>query len=429
MSLAVVAGLWALGILSGFYANESLYRYPLSVSDMALWDFGMGCLAAAVVGAGILAAARFRPEALVIQVVWLLKVAVTLGLMLVYERAYSFLDAYGYFQGARELVAAGYFGLPNGTGTYFIPELVAGMYQALPVSYHAAKVIFSTLGFIGSWLCYEAMVIVLGRRSNLWCAILMAFPPVLFWGSILGKDSLMLFLLGVFTWLVVQSLYGRWWPVAAMGALVVGYKTGVIRDWAPKIYVLAFLLSLFLWGRWPARISAGVRFVFLIWLGAIVALGPGWWYLPDWLRTQRDSLFYYRRVLTMGGSAEAEPFPLVDWADFILYLPYGAFSALFRPLPMDVMTGFGWITGLLNYVLLLAVGVSIISGKVTRRSLPAVGFLFLTCLVWSVVYGFISPANMGMGARFQLQVLPFLLMLVSVLLDENEWFFRWDSDD
>jgi hypothetical protein len=291
------------------------------------------------------------------------------------------------------------------------------MYRVLPVSYHAAKVIFSALGFAGSWLFYEALVVILGKRSNLWCALLMTFPPVLFWGSILGKDSLMLFLLGLFAWLGVCCLYGRWWPLAFVGAMVVGYKTGVIRDWAPKIYVSSFLLSLYLWSRWPRRVGPGVRFAILCWLGLIVALGPGWWYLPSWLRSQRDTLFQYRAQLTLGGSAEEAPFPLVDWTDFILYLPYGVFSALFRPLPMDVMTAFGWLTGLINYALLMICGSAFLRGKVAPQAVPAFGFFTLTCLIWAAIYGFISPANMGMGSRFQLQILPFVLMIVAVLMD------------
>jgi len=151
--------------------------------------------------------------------------------------------------------------------------------------------------------------------------------------------------------------------------------------------------------------------------GLMVVLGPGWWHLSRWLPLQRDSLFYYRRVLTMGGSAEGPPFPLEDWVDFILYVPYGMFSSLFRPLPLEVPNGFGLATGLINFALLLVVVCALLFGVARRRALPGLGFVASTCVIWAIIYGFISPANMGMGARFQLQVLPFLLMLVAMLFD------------
>ena len=64
--------------------------------------------------------------------------------------------------------------------------------------------------------------------------------------------------------------------------------------------------------------------------------------------------------------------------------------------------------------------------RFARREAPdrvALGFIGLICMIWAGIYGFISPANFGMGARFQLQILPFILMGCAILLD------RWIRKD
>lgn len=418
------AALWACGTVFHLYEN------PAVNLDAALLyaDFTGGCLVSVLLGGLILVVAAIAQcqERRIIAAAWALKMVTCLGVMLWYEGNYQALDAYMYFHNAVALVKS-----PGATwnwsqGTALIPEVLGLVFQVTPVSYHAGKVVFAAMGLTGSWFFYEALVIVMGRRSNLWAAILMMFPSLIFWGSILGKDPLMLLLLGLFTWLAAWSFYakGFYTQIAAVcAAIAVGYTTGMVRDWAPKIFVPGFLLAAFLWNRRFLRMSPGVKMVIIFWAAAVVLLGPAWWYWQDWATAQRDLLFYYRGKLAFGGSAEQAPFALTDWEDFFWYLPYGMFSSVFRPLPLEVPNIFGWVTGILNLCLLLAVLWSLAFGAISRRTAGALGFIGLICLIWAGIYGFISPANFGMGARFQLQILPFILMGCAVLLD------RWIRKD
>jgi hypothetical protein len=214
---------------------------------------------------------------------------------------------------------------------------------------------------------------------------------------------------------------------ALAAALVIGMLTGVVREWAPKIFVPALLMILALTGVPKLRVSAGVRMLAFACMAALLITGPGWYRLPDWMATQRDTLYYFRDVLAYGGSSESVPFVLLDWEDFFAYLPYGMFSALFRPFVFDVPSLFGMVSGVMNLSLLMLVSYCSVMGSLPRARAAQFGFYFLTCVVWSAVYGFISPANLGMGTRFQLQVLPFMISACAMLL-ESPAIVRGDHD-
>lgn len=413
----LIGAVWAVVTLLRAYVNPGLAPHD---SGVLLDDFSSGCLVAAALAIIVAVGSIFSKERLIIIVAWCLRILVCQVVMLHYESAYDSLDAYRYFRDGSQILDSGWSGWRWSRGTDLVPDFVVMLLQFMPRSYHGVKMVFAFFGFIGAWFFYEALTLVLGRRSVFWCAVIMMFPPIVFWGSILGKDPLMLFMLGIFAWFATYSFYGKsrvWCFGATLATVFVGYQTGMIREWAPKIFLVPFFTIIFLFSlRRQFVVSSFHRFAALMCLTGLGVM-LAWWRVIDWMVVQRDLLFEFRRALVMGSSAEVSPIPLYDWIDAWMYLPYGIFSSLFRPLPLDVLSMFGIVTGLVNLILLVLVVCSILFGAVSRRTAPALGFIGLTCLVWSVVYGFISPANFGMGSRFQLQILPFMLMGCAILLD------------
>ena len=95
----------------------------------------------------------------------------------------------------------------------------------------------------------------------------------------------------------------------------------------------------------------------------------------------------------------------------IAFLPIGAFTALFRPLPLEVRNAFGLLAGLENAYML---GLFVVG--MTRRGFgwfrqPVLLWALTTLLVWGAVYGFVSYQNLGSAFRFRVQVAPILLLL------------------
>ena len=88
------------------------------------------------------------------------------------------------------------------------------------------------------------------------------------------------------------------------------------------------------------------------------------------------------------------------------------FTALFRPLPGEVLNPFGWLAGFENAVLLALCGRAVLRTRFRELRDPIVLWAVSFVIVWAIVYGFASYQNLGTAVRFKLQVLPILLGLL-----------------
>jgi hypothetical protein len=113
-----------------------------------------------------------------------------------------------------------------------------------------------------------------------------------------------------------------------------------------------------------------------------------------------------------GGSGRTLGGSLGSVRQILLFLPYGTFTALFRPLPGDVFTLFGVLASLENVPLLWLLWLAIRRTRLRElRELPVL-WAILLLVAWSSVYGFVSWHNLGAASRFRLQVTPVLLGLL-----------------
>ncbi|MDQ3606039.1 MAG: hypothetical protein M3418_07635, partial [Gemmatimonadota bacterium] len=95
----------------------------------------------------------------------------------------------------------------------------------------------------------------------------------------------------------------------------------------------------------------------------------------------------------------------------LAFLPIGAFRALFRPLPGEVMNPFGILAGFENLFLLALGALAFWRARLRRLGEPLVQWALLLILIWAAFYGFVS-SNLGAAVRFKLQILPVLLLLL-----------------
>ncbi len=116
-----------------------------------------------------------------------------------------------------------------------------------------------------------------------------------------------------------------------------------------------------------------------------------------------------------GGSAVLQTVAgFTDIGGMIRFAPRGMFTALFRPLPGEVMNPFGLIAGVENALLII---LFIRAFRGVRRGAmldPLVRWAALFVFTWALVYGFIAY-NLGAIVRFKLQVLPLMLLLLAYL--------------
>ncbi len=371
---------------------------------------------------------RYAHKGLLLKM-WLVRCLVTLGLMLVYEGYYS-LDAYEYFHESRYPV----FRWPVSMGDNWsvMSYMAWWINQNLLIadSYHALKVIFSLLGLLGSYFLYLGIV----RHSRAESAVLFVFlqvlPSMLFWSSILGKDpvnffAICLYAYGVLSWLSpverdddedeAPTLLSRWPSIVAIaGGIWIAF---LIRPWTAQILMLPLVVLALNRIRWPfVRVIAYGIVPFV--LNKVVDR-----LLQKFgIATATDLLAITQaisRSWSRGGSALEVPNFTSVW-DVAAFAPLGMFTALFRPLPGEVMNPFGMLAGVENLALLILLLMGAREkwrnwGRTPPNERALIVWAVMTVLGWSFVYGFVSYQNLGAAFRFRLQILPVLILLVIFL--------------
>lgn len=370
---------------------------------------------------------------------WTVKFFVVLVAMLFYEYKYRYnLDTFAYFN----TVLTGRFQFYEGVDWFresWIPTLVetvatgtiegaliqsAGTENMLRILliiaqvtgpyFHALKVVYSFLGFIGTWLVYRAVVVIVGRPFLPAFYGLVLYPSMLFWSSILGKDPILLLFIGLYAyggalWLVRASPGGlAWVSLALLGSYLFRPWTAAIEA-APLF--LATLVKFF--GLLPVILACVVAALGLLQETATF----------DVLKLMGDSALL-EELATKAGGAASEPgsgtgFDFAEAKD-MLSSPQGIlvilFSGLFRPLPFDVTNLMVAMAAVENSILLVLTLVAFRYLRWARLKQPVFLWALTYSLAWAGAYGLIVLSNFGTGMRYKLQVLPFILLFLFLLL-------------
>lgn len=338
-------------------------------------------------------------------ILWLVKIAVDLGAMLIYEWHYG-LDAYWYFWW-------GVWGphgslLPMlGNGTITTLRLSAMLAWLTGPSYHSMKIIYSFIGLWGCFCFYRAACHFL-RSRNTWLLYIVGLTPsVLFWSSILGKDPVIFFGAGLYTlgavgWLRTSRMFYAL-PLAC-GVLIAIF----IREWYGVIMVAPLLFVVGPRLRHPLQrvlsMAGGVA-------GMVYAFSL---FKQRFLKHGLSSVLPMVNTTIAGFGGEGSSLHVQAFhslSSMILFWPWGVFTALFRPLPWDVHNLFTAIAALECSAVLILVISAIRHWKVGSVRDPVISWALAYLLCWSSLYGFGGFGNLGMAVRERLEVMPIIVML------------------
>lgn len=339
-------------------------------------------------------------------VAWIARCLVTLVLMLAYENNFS-VDSFWYFDNSTNSLPGEWTEFVLGDGTTNIMMLVRYHAQVLPNSFHLMKVSFSMVGFIATYLFYRAAIFFLKREDIRIFFVLSLFPSMIFWSSTLGKDPLVLLGIALYVY-GVAAWYETSRPRHLMVMLVGIWLAMSIRIWlgpillAPTaVFVLARMRSL------PSK----VIFISIV-AGAFVFAG-GKFQDKFNIESSGDlvATIENRAHSTgwAGNTAQKSGRSFSSVGQLVAFMPIGAFTALFRPLPGELLSTFGILAGLENLVLLVMLVQAYKRTHASELKDPRVLWAISLILTWSSIYGFISYQNLGAASRFRLQILPVLL--------------------
>lgn len=448
--MPILVGLTLVGAV-WLATNLRLLSIRIDQPDIGL-DYAMGILWWVVIAIG-LACVKGEDQPLLLKA-WLVKFFVVLVFMLFYEQRYG-LDANWYFKVTVTGEHPFYPGIDwreewlrlqdaerlkeqykIGEGTANMIRLTMLVATFTGPFYSALKVVFSFFGLLGAWAFYRAVVVSLGRPVPVAFYCLAFFPSILFWSSILGKDPVIFMCLGLCAYGVARTfvqgdLMGM--PIVAVGL----FLTFQVRSWTALMAGGTLALTLFF-----RRRVALQRWALI--LLTIPALLYGWdpvkkaFHIED--LTSINKLFI---ELTEGQNVKSEwtsyqaefgggqrtagaeeVVEKLQSGDVGGALPIIIFSGLFRPLPFDARNGFMIISGLENTFLLFLVLLAIKRFKWTYIQEPLVTWPIFFSLLWAAFYGAVLLANFGAGVRYKLQVLPFMVVALFMVLHPQGLSFR-----
>lgn len=337
---------------------------------------------------------------------WAAKFVVTMGLMLFYEAHYADIDMYGLFWGSTNK----WFRWENfRDGTLNMRQLCWLHAQVFPNSFHLMKVNFSFVGFISVYLFFRAAGEFLGRDDFRYWAAMFISPSLIFFSSVLGKDSIILLGVAIYAYGVARWQRTAGWGYVALILLGAG-GTMLIRPWMGAILMMPLaILAL-------VRMRGGLQKLMLILpVGALVLFSTNAVQRQMRIGSVAELVSRVDDIThTDGweGGSGRQSIRFDDLGVMTGFIPLGAFTALFRPVLGEVNNIFGIVVGLENLVYLWLLFQAVRRTRLRELVDPMVLWALLLLLVWASFYGFASYQNMGAAVRYRLQIQPVLLGLL-----------------
>jgi hypothetical protein len=398
--------------------HPGLGSYVLG-NDVAT-DYRIGFFWAVLVGVSLLVWPIRTPDKHALLVIWLVKMVVVLGIMVFIESNARGLDSFYYF-GQPQREGSRWPGFTFGDGTANIVGLSWLHQQLIPASYYAMKVSFAMVGLIAVYVMYRAAARFLGREDIRVLYLLALFPGILFWSSILGKDPVILLGISLYIYGVV-GVYRHPTPDLKRLVYLIGLVGGIvlasfIRIWLAPILVAPLLVFVLFSVR---NVIVRVLLISIVggaFVHAIEVTNHNFNVesSEDLVETADHVSHGWDKGSQYEGGSSMSVTRFRDLGSLAKFAPIGAFTALFRPLPGEVLNPLGLLAGLENLVLLGLLLRAIKRTKWRELRHPLLLWASTLIVVWSLVYGFASSQNLGTAVRWKLQVLPLMVGLLCFL--------------
>ena len=301
-------------------------------------------------------------------------------------------------------------------GTGFMRVATGAVYVLTGPSFYLVWLIFSLLGFWGTYFLYRAFRIAIPDGNARRYALLLLFlPSMLFWPAGLGKEAFITFGIGLIAYGSALLLTGyRTWAVPLLLGVV---ATAVIRPHITAALFTALVLAWFLRKRIrPANELTPLTYVggaaLILACGAVVASSAASFLGLDSLTVASvDSAISDTTELTDEGGSTFTPAAVHGPRD----LPLAAFTVIFRPMVFEATNPQMLLAAVEGTLLLLLVALSWRSLVKLPGRLRRQPYLIL-CIVYTIVfvYAFSNFGNFGILTRQRVQVLPFVLVFLAL---------------
>lgn len=391
------------------YAGYTLFAQKAG-SNIGLYNISSDYIEGVVTAFILLALISLMPmrpaHRWALMLLWLVRTGIALGAMLAYEAIYAGDFVLYYNAGIALNHPLAQFEFGDGIAN---TRALVGVMAWVTDSYSAIKVVFSFMGLAAVYIFYRTVTVCLGRENIAMLYVLGLFPSILFWSSLFGKEPIVILGLAIFCYGVAGMVVER--KMTRVAFVILGLTLAAsIRIWLGAIFLAPLVLTLVMASRTP-MVAKGA---FLAITVPIFLLSVDTFAARFQLESTED-LIARTDVLSQawahGGAAQQIRGGFGSLRDMIWFIPVGSFTALFRPLPGEILNPFGHLAGLENAFLLWLFVIGLARRGLGWITQPVLLWAAATLLVWGMVYGFISYQNLGGGFRYKSQVTPILLML------------------
>lgn len=304
-------------------------------------------------------------------------------------------------------------------------------------SYFATSLFFAFLSYLGVWRMFQLFIKYYPQLEKQMAIAILFLPSVVFWGSGIMKDSLIIGFLGWFLFYADRLISSGFTTVRGwVMVLSTGYFMAIIKPYVLFSILPAILLwrSLYLRDRirnqylrslvLPVAIVAGLLGVTYS-LQKLGEINPQY-ALENFFETasSMQGWHYVEGENTSEEHGRGSSYSLgnyeTTWDGILRVFPAAVNVTLFRPYPWEVKTG-AMALAMLESLILLFFTVRILVFRV--NPFKAINFIgqdsfLLMCVVFSIVFAFavgFSSYNFGALSRYKIPCMPFYVAALFIL--------------
>jgi hypothetical protein len=277
---------------------------------------------------------------------------------------------------------------------------------------------FNLLSFIGLIALFRFFSAYLSLRRRLGVLLVLFFvPTLLFWGSGILKESVLLFVLGMLIWAVGEILKSpiRW------GFLPLFFLVGALFVHT-KIYVVLSIIPGLIWLVW-IRFYRNHKFFSFVSIHVLLAVavfnfqnfGGGYDIMSLIVSKQHDFVNMITQLTQAGSAVELPRLDGSFWS-IVKAAPIGFWNALMRPHIFEFHNLMSFAAALENLIIAFLIVLALVFSKRNRFTSNLVYFSLSFTVILLIITGITTPV-LGALVRYKLPALPFLLAVLVLVFD------------
>lgn len=284
--------------------------------------------------------------------------------------------------------------------------------------YHVHTLVLSTLSFIGLTGIYRTYIYEFSERKKELILACFLIPSVLFWGSGILKESILIFGIGIFVFAFTRVMYVK---KNIKYILVVLGTLGLLA--ITKTYVLIVLIpSVLAWIMiYYFKLQKIGWTFFMVNIGLIVLVFNAKHInqsidLTGNLKYKQRDFINVARDTKAGSTIKLGELDDTAWS-YLKNTPQAIVNGMFRPTLIEVKNIFFALTAIENtFFMVLIILVLFFFKKPTIKQLPYLYFGLYFTLLLTILIGLTVPV-LGAISRYKIPIMPFTMSILLLSID------------